>query len=124
MEFLVELVTQVLFGPLSWLVAENERRSAEDREVQRRRGDAEAPAPRPAAGRVALPDPPPSAQYVGPGFVARVGKEGHCQVCGESLTRNVVSCDRCATLHHQECWDYIRGCSTYACTRGGRRRSA
>jgi len=120
MEFLVELLLQLL-SPVSWLLAENERRSAEEREVKARQPEGETPAPPPPRRRVTLPESAPAAQYVGPGFIARVGKDGHCQVCGELLTCDVVSCDQCATLHHQDCWTYAGGCSTYACVRRGRR---
>lgn len=45
-----------------------------------------------------------------------------CQVCGTSLpAAEVVSCPRCATPHHRDCWDYLGGCAVFACggTAGG-----
>jgi hypothetical protein len=51
-----------------------------------------------------------------------------CQICGDSLSRDLVYCASCHTPHHRECWDYFGGCSTYACgqnkyvTSVGRRR--
>jgi hypothetical protein len=41
--------------------------------------------------------------------------ESQCQVCGETLERDLVYCDSCETPHHRECWLYFGGCSTYAC---------
>ena len=40
-----------------------------------------------------------------------------CQVCLNLLTARVVYCAGCVTPHHKECWDYVGGCSTYACLR-------
>lgn len=39
---------------------------------------------------------------------------GICQVCGAPIEKPVV-CSRCRTPHHQDCWDYVGGCSTFAC---------
>jgi len=44
-----------------------------------------------------------------------LGKGTQCQVCGEELGQDLVACRSCATLHHRDCWDYNRGCSTYGC---------
>jgi hypothetical protein len=41
--------------------------------------------------------------------------ESQCQVCGESLTVDLVYCSSCKTPSHRECWEYFGGCSTYAC---------
>jgi len=38
-----------------------------------------------------------------------------CQVCGDSITENIFHCPACETLHHQDCWEFNNGCSTYAC---------
>lgn len=39
-----------------------------------------------------------------------------CQVCGAGLEdRSVVFCRSCRTPHHDECWNYNGGCSTFAC---------
>ena len=76
--------------------------------------------PPPAASRrpisrPVLSDPIPKAQFVGRLFVTKIGRGTRCLVCRHSLEEDVVSCSRCATLHHQDCWDYNRGCSTYGC---------
>ncbi len=39
----------------------------------------------------------------------------HCIVCGESLSRDLVTCRSCRTPHHRDCWQYFGGCATYAC---------
>ena len=80
-----------------------------------------APPPAPPSGAVAPPFPParavdpkvPKAQFVGP-RVAVPGTSA-CQVCGEALKGGLVACPACATLCHESCWDYARGCSTYGC---------
>ena len=41
--------------------------------------------------------------------------ESQCQVCGESLSVDLVYCSACKTPSHRECWEYFGGCSTYAC---------
>ena len=40
-------------------------------------------------------------------------EEGHrsCEDC-------VVTCERCETLHHKECWDYAGGCALFGCRPG------
>ena len=42
-------------------------------------------------------------------------KEVICQICGETITSDMVFCRRCRTPHHQDCWKYYRACSTYGC---------
>lgn len=44
-----------------------------------------------------------------------------CQVCGERLTHDVVSCAQCETPHHADCFRYAEKCSTFGC---GCRRAA
>jgi hypothetical protein len=42
----------------------------------------------------------------------------NCGVCGETAqlgTREVVICDRCNAVHHQDCWDYNGGCTRFGC---------
>jgi hypothetical protein len=40
-----------------------------------------------------------------------------CRVCGTELAGTAqVSCERCQTPHHQDCWEYWGRCATYACT--------
>lgn len=40
---------------------------------------------------------------------------GQCQICGYVMKKNLVTCDRCRTSHHEECWNYAGGCSMYGC---------
>lgn len=52
-------------------------------------------------------------------FVQQEGTELHvtacCQVCGEDIVVDLVSCRRCKTPHHVECWQYNGCCTTYGC---------
>lgn len=42
--------------------------------------------------------------------------ETTCGVCGDSLAGEpIVRCSLCDTQSHRECWEYLGGCSTYAC---------
>lgn len=41
--------------------------------------------------------------------------EAVCQICGETIQTDFVSCRRCKTPHHHDCWDYYGACSTYGC---------
>jgi len=46
-----------------------------------------------------------------------VDADSTCQVCGSSLTSGVmVRCALCSTPHHEDCWQYVRKCSTFGCT--------
>lgn len=47
-----------------------------------------------------------------PGYPAR------CPICGEQLRLLNTQCTECDTIHHEECWDYNRGCARYACLNG------
>ena len=39
-----------------------------------------------------------------------------CPVCGSRILReDRVTCRRCRTPHHQDCWEFNGQCSTYAC---------
>ena len=38
-----------------------------------------------------------------------------CQVCGDGMVTQLVSCLSCHTLHHRDCWNFVGFCSTYAC---------
>lgn len=43
---------------------------------------------------------------------------GNCEICGEGLgaeARVVVSCRRCRTPHHEDCWNFLGRCSIYGC---------
>lgn len=39
----------------------------------------------------------------------------HCPVCAAAVTDRRVTCRRCKTPHHRECWEYARACSMFAC---------
>jgi len=41
--------------------------------------------------------------------------EAECQVCGDSITTDMVFCRRCKTPHHLDCWQYYGECSVYGC---------
>jgi hypothetical protein len=47
--------------------------------------------------------------------LAAADAAGWCLVCGEGLRSEPVTCRRCHTPHHSECWDYAGGCVTFAC---------
>jgi hypothetical protein len=47
------------------------------------------------------------------GVVYRSG--GVCLVCGSKMDERVVSCSKCRTPHHEECWAWNGSCSTYGC---------
>jgi len=38
-----------------------------------------------------------------------------CMVCGETMKDSFVTCKRCKTPHHHDCWEYLGMCSTYGC---------
>lgn len=38
-----------------------------------------------------------------------------CPVCGAEMRGPKVSCRRCRTPHHRECWEYTGRCSMFAC---------
>lgn len=53
---------------------------------------------------------------VGEVAVIAVAPEGAaCLVCGQTIESGVVTCIRCETPHHCDCWDYNGGCALYAC---------
>src|SRR5947209_5209469 len=42
-----------------------------------------------------------------------------CKVCGcKILEGSTISCPRCETPHHADCWEYNNGCSVFACNPG------
>jgi len=71
-------------------------------------------APRPAAP---LPRAAPFRPVTEIRFIddAQEAHAGECQVCGRTMSGDVVSCAQCRTPHHRDCWDYNRKCSTFAC---------
>lgn len=42
--------------------------------------------------------------------------EGICRVCGSPLADPITHCPACETPHHQDCWEYNRGCSIFGCS--------
>ena len=45
-----------------------------------------------------------------------IGQEGTCQICCMPLAQgSVVTCRRCATPHHKDCWEFNGRCSIFAC---------
>jgi hypothetical protein len=41
--------------------------------------------------------------------------KGTCPVCFMELIRDVLECRVCKTPHHEDCWDYFRGCAIFGC---------
>lgn len=39
----------------------------------------------------------------------------NCMVCGDALDGTTVRCPACEVPHHEDCWQYNGGCSTYGC---------
>ncbi len=50
------------------------------------------------------------------------GEEASCPICGERLGEAVRRCDRCDTMHHEDCWTYFGGCAVFACHPGRGKR--
>ena len=48
-------------------------------------------------------------------LVSVVARRGVCRVCGSSLDGRLVTCARCRTPHHEQCWRYAGLCSTFGC---------
>lgn len=47
-----------------------------------------------------------------------------CPVCACTIEEDPVTCPRCATPHHRECWDYAEGCAIFGCdSRGWKNRA-
>ncbi len=38
-----------------------------------------------------------------------------CQICGECIADKFVTCEKCQTPHHPDCWEYNGGCSIFGC---------
>jgi hypothetical protein len=53
-------------------------------------------------------------EFVDDGAEIRI-EDAKCGVCGEKTVQGIVLCARCKTPHHKECWEYMGGCSIYAC---------
>lgn len=41
-----------------------------------------------------------------------------CRVCANSNQTGLVLCSLCEAPHHEDCWHYNQGCSTYGCRSG------
>ncbi|MEA3429863.1 MAG: RING finger protein [Nanoarchaeota archaeon] len=40
----------------------------------------------------------------------------NCLVCASPINQNDTTyCQRCDTPHHQDCWEYNKGCAVYGC---------
>jgi len=44
-----------------------------------------------------------------------------CQICGEAISE-AVTCKRCDTPHHRDCWEYYGSCAVYSCGGKGFRK--
>jgi hypothetical protein len=50
------------------------------------------------------------------GLVAATPDDATCPVCGDALgDRPRRTCERCDTLHHEDCYDYLGDCATFGC---------
>ena len=38
-----------------------------------------------------------------------------CKVCGETIEGRRMVCSACRTPHHQDCWEFVGGCTVYGC---------
>ena len=45
----------------------------------------------------------------------KIVDEIKCQICGEEIQSELVTCVRCRTPHCRECWEYNGQCATYGC---------
>lgn len=45
----------------------------------------------------------------------RTVPDGTCQVCSAPFGGAMVTCAKCGTPHHRDCWDYLAKCATYGC---------
>jgi hypothetical protein len=61
----------------------------------------------------ALGDPTAGIEILGE--ATRTAEEVTCQICGETIEHELVHCRRCNTPHHEDCWEYFGGCSTFGC---------
>ncbi len=46
---------------------------------------------------------------------ASVVADVKCPICSETITQNMVMCNRCKTPHCADCWQYNGQCATFAC---------
>ena len=49
-----------------------------------------------------------------------------CPICGTTFDTDdeIVTCERCNTPHHKDCWEYADGCAIFACDSRGWRMPA
>lgn len=50
--------------------------------------------------------------------------DARCLICRHALAGDIVTCARCRTPHHRECFRFVGTCSIYACGSRERRRAA
>lgn len=48
-------------------------------------------------------------------MAVEVNRSGDCPVCGTAVDGDGGLCARCRTPHHKDCWEYLGGCSVFAC---------
>lgn len=62
---------------------------------------------------LALPEaaPPPPDRVASGAMSLR----GSCAMCGAAFRSPPLSCSRCATPHHRDCWEFLGRCAVYAC---------
>jgi len=46
---------------------------------------------------------------------ASIVSDVKCPICSETITQNMVMCNRCKTPHCLDCWQYNGQCATFAC---------
>ncbi len=68
----------------------------------------------PAAGILVDATPVSSEELMIVGPVP-AGEAAACGTCGDPLSVDVVRCTLCDSAQHRECWEYVGGCTTYAC---------
>lgn len=74
----------------------------------------------PTRGTTALPEAPTPGDDDAEGAIEILStaqaEETTCGVCGDQLEADLTtSCKVCGTTLHSQCWEYLGGCTTYAC---------
>lgn len=52
---------------------------------------------------------------VGPASADADAEEPECEVCGDAIVGAHVTCNRCQTPCHRDCWSFVGACSTFGC---------
>lgn len=81
-----------------------------------------APQPRSPPPRRPPPAPVPEGVELEPVAVQPVGAQ--CRVCANAIESGLMICSACEAPHHDDCWHYNGGCSTYGCRSGVARPGA